>query len=632
VDAALAITIGGLVQGSVFALVAIGFALVYRVTGTVNLAQGAFVVLGALATYSFEQTLGWPPALAALTALLVAAAIGYLVAVAVFAPGLRRLPPSGMVILTGGLLTLFEGAALLVWGSQPYQLPPFSGYQPVSLGGAKIPTQAFWDVGITAVVVVALWYVLQRTAFGKALRACAENPSAATLMGIDVERVRVFSYTAAAVLGALSGIAIGPIVSLQFDGGRFFTVYGFISVAIGGMGSFAGALLGGLGLGVLQQLGAAYVSSIFATTLAIGLLIVVLVWRPNGLFGRGARREDNRAPAAHPIGVRTRVGPRTARIAFVIVAAVIAALPVFLSGGALSSLSIAGIVFIAVMGLDVLMGFAGQISLGHAAFVAIGGYGAAVATTQYHQPPLAGIAIGLVASLACAFVLSAITVRLRGIYMALATLAFGLLVDSLAVGLSGITGGPSGLTGVPHFSIGAYTFADARANYYLVWAIALVVFVLLANVLRSDFGRALRAIRTDQTAALALGIDVPRYKLYAFLISAACASLAGSLYAYYFQFLSPDMVSTPRSLEFVTMLVIGGEGSLAGPLLGVLLLVILPTAIQPLNTAKTLFAGAVLVGGLLLLPQGILGVITAATARNPRRGAAQGAPPGSVAA
>jgi branched-chain amino acid transport system permease protein len=609
--AALAITIGGLVQGSVFALVAIGFALVYRVTGTVNLAQGAFVVLGALATYSFEVTLGWPVAFAALAALAVAALVGYVVAVAVFAPGLRRLPPSGMVILTGGLLTLFEGAALLVWGSQPYQLPPFSGYVPVAIGGVRVPTQAFWDVAITALVIAVLWYVLQRTTFGKALRACAENPNAATLMGIDVERVRVFSYVAAAVLGALSGIAIGPVVSLQFDGGRFFTVYGFISVAIGGMGSFVGALLGGLGLGVLQQLGAAYVSSIFATTLAIGLLIVVLVSRPNGLFGRGARREDNRASAAHLIGVRTRLDPRTARAAIIAAVVVLALLPAILGGGALSSLSIAGIVFIAVMGLDVLMGYAGQISLGHAAFVAIGGYGAAIATVRYGLPSLAGIALALVASLACAVVLSLITVRLRGIYMALATLAFGLLVDSLTIGLSDLTGGPSGLTGVPHFAIAGYAFTDPRANYYLVWGVALAIFVALANLLRSDFGRALRAIRTDQTAARALGIDVPRYKLYAFLISAACASIAGSLYAYYFQFLSPDMVSTPRSLEYVTMLIIGGEGSLAGPLLGVLVLVLLPTAIQPLNQAKTLFSGAVLVAGLLLLPEGLLGIITA---------------------
>jgi branched-chain amino acid transport system permease protein len=616
VDAAAAIIVGGLVQGSVFALVAIGFALVYRVTGTVNLAQGAFVVLGALATYSFEQTLGWPVAFAALAALIVAAVTGFGVAVLVFAPGLRRLPPSGMVILTGGLLTLFEGAALLIWGSQPYALPPFSGYRPVAFAGTHVPTQAFWAIGITGVVVAALWFVLQRTTLGKALRACAENPTAATLMGIDVERVRVFSYTVAAVLGALGGIAVGPMVSLQFDAGRFFTVYGFISVAIGGMSSFVGALCGGLGLGVLQQVGAGYVSSIFATTLSIGLLIVVLVWRPNGIFGRGARREDSRPPSVHVIGLRLRLAPRTARLAALVALVTIAGLPAFVGTGVLGSLCIAGILFIAVMGLDVLMGFAGQISLGHAAFVAIGGYVAAISSVRFHAPPLAGLALGLIASLLCAAVLSLITVRLRGIYMALATLAFGLLVDSLTVGLGDVTGGPSGLTNIPHFSLGAYTFADPRANYYLIWGVVIVVFAGLANLLRSDFGRALRAIRTDQTAALALGIAVSRYKLYAFLMSAACASVAGSLYAYYFQFLSPDMVSTPRSFEYVTMLVIGGEGTLAGPLLGVLLLVLLPTLVQPLAQVKTLFTGLLLVGGLLYLPSGIFGALGRVFARH----------------
>ena len=608
-EAALSIAIGGLVQGSVFGLVAIGFALVYRVTGAVNLAQGAFVVLGALTTYSFEQTLHWPLPLAAFAALAVAAIVGFLVAVGIFAPGLRRLPPGGMVILTGGLLTLFEGAALIVWGSQPYQLPPFSGYAPVAFGPIHVPSQSLWDLGITVVVVALLGYVLQGTTFGKALRACAENPAAATLMGIDVERVRVLSYTVASVLGALSGIAIGPIVSLQFDAGRFFTVYGFISVAIGGMGSFVGGLIGGLGIGLLQQLGVAYVSSIFATTLAIGLLIAVLVWRPSGLFGRGLRREDNRASGGHRMGVRAQLPPRIALVGAIVAVVLVAVAPLVAGAGVLSSLTIAGVLFIALLGLDVLMGFAGQISLGHAAFVAIGGYGAAIATLRFGLPPLASVGVALVASLLSAAVLAAITVRLRGIYLALATLAFGLLVDSLTIGLSDLTGGPSGMTGIPHFSIGAYTFSDPRANYYLIWGVAIAIFVLLLGILRSDFGRALRALRTDQTAALALGIDVPRYKLYAVLIAAACASIAGSLYAFDFQFFSPEMVSTPRSLEYVTMLIIGGEGTLAGPLLGVLLIVLLPTAIQPLAQAKTLFTGVVLVSGLLFLPSGILGAI-----------------------
>lgn len=628
----LEIGIGGLVEGAVFALVAIGFALVFRVTGTINLAQGAFVVLGALTTYSFEVTLGWPPLLAAVAALVVAALVGVVLAVAVFVPGLRRLPPSGMVMLTSGLLTLFEGAALLVWGSQPYQLPPFSGYRPVHIGALLVPTQAFWALGITAVVVALLWYVLSRTAFGRALRACAENPNAATLMGIDVGRVRIFSYTLAAVLGALSGIAIGPIVSLEFDSGRLFTVYGFISVAIGGIGSFAGALLGGIGLGLVQQLGAAYVSSIFATTLMIALLIVVLVWRPNGLFGRGARREDNRVGGHHVLGVTARLSPRAARIALLVGVVVIALLPALVPTGALSSFVIAGVIFIAVMGLDVLMGYTGQVSLGHAAFVAIGGYVAGIASVRYGIAPPLGVLLGLIVSLICAAFLSALTVRLRGHFMALATLAFGLLIDSLDVGLGDLTGGPSGLTHIPHFSVFGYTFDSQRANYYLIWAVALVIFVLLANLVRSDFGRALRAVRTDQTAARALGVDVPRYKLYAFLISAACASIAGSLYAYYFQFLSPEMVSTPRSLEYVTMLVIGGEGSLAGPLLGVLLLVLLPTIVQPLAQAKTLFSGIILVAGLLFLPSGILGAIAAAFARLRRARTGDTAAPGEVAA
>ncbi len=610
-EAALSIAIGGLVQGSVFALVAIGFALVFRVTGAVNLAQGAFVVLGALATYSFEQTLHWPLPLAALAALIVAAVVGFLVAVGIFAPGLRRLPPGGMVILTGGLLTLFEGAALLVWGSQPYQLPPFSGYVPVAFGPFHVPSQSLWDLGITAIVIALLGYVLQGTAFGKALRACAENPAAATLMGIDVERVRVLSYTVASVLGALSGIAIGPIVSLQFDAGRFFTVYGFISVAIGGMGSLVGGLLGGLGIGLLQQLGAAYVSSIFATTLAIGLLILVLVWRPSGLLGGGVRREDNRASGGHRMRVRAQLPRRLALVVGVLAIAIVAVVPLIAGAGVLSSLTIAGVLFIALLGLDVLMGFAGQISLGHAAFVAIGGYGAAISVLRFGVPPLAAIFVALVASLLAATVLAAITVRLRGIYLALATLAFGLLVDSLTVGLSDLTGGPSGLTGIPHFSIGSFVFTDPRANYYLIWGVALAIFAILLGLLRSDFGRALRALRTDQTAALALGIDVPKYKRYAVMIAAACASIAGSLYAFDFQFFSPEMVSTPRSLEMVTMLVIGGEGTLAGPLLGVLLIVLLPTVIQPLAQAKTLFAGAVLVSGLLFLPNGVLGAIAA---------------------
>ena len=147
--------------------------------------------------------------------------------------------------------------------------------------------------------------------------------------------------------------------------------------------------------------------------------------------------------------------------------------------------------------------------------------------------------------------------------------------------------------------------------YYLLLALIVVLVLLLLGGVRSAFGRALQAVRTDQTAAGALGINVARYKLVALCISAALASLAGSLYAFYFHFLSPDMVGTPRSFELLAMLVLGGEGTLLGPLLGAALLTLLPTIVQPLAAYKTLATGALLVLAVRYLPGGIFGATVA---------------------
>src|SRR6185312_6952877 len=182
--------------------------------------------------------------------------------------------------------------------------------------------------------------------------------------------------------------------------------------------------------------------------------------------------------------------------------AVLIALPHLVgAGGLLSSLVITFILFIAVLGLDILMGFAGQVSLGQAAFMAIGGYTAAILATDYDVSPLPGTLAGIALSLVCAVILSLVTMRLRGAYLALATLTFGLLVDSLTVGLTETTGGPSGLVGIPSFAIGPVVFATPLAMYYLVLAIIVVLIAALLGGMRSSFGRALQAIRSDQTAA-----------------------------------------------------------------------------------------------------------------------------------
>jgi branched-chain amino acid transport system permease protein len=260
-----------------------------------------------------------------------------------------------------------------------------------------------------------------------------------------------------------------------------------------------------------------------------------------------------------------------------------------------------------VLGLDVLMGYAGQVSLGHAGFMAVGGYAAAILATSYGWPPLAATLVALVLSVACALVLSAATHRLRGHYLALATLAFGLLVDSLAVGLVDLTGGPSGLVGIPAFEVAGFAFDTQTRMYYLVLALSVVLVVLLEGGMRLGFGRALKAVRSDQLAAAALGVNVGRHKVIALCISAALASLSGSLYAFNFHFLSPEIVSTTRSFEMIAMLVLGGEGTLIGGFFGSLVLTLLPTLVQDLAVYKTAVEGAILVVIVLLMPEGLFG-------------------------
>jgi branched-chain amino acid transport system permease protein len=528
--------------------------------------------------------------------------------------------------MTGGILTLSEGFLLVVWGSQPYALPPFSGEAPVEILGIRVPTQGFWIAGATVVIIAALWWLLTRTTAGMALRACAENRLAGRLMGIDVPRMTLLSFVMAALLGGISGIVVAPITSLEFDTGAFFTNFGFISVAIGGMGSFAGVIAGGLLLGVAEQLAAGYVSSLFANGLALGVLLVVLLWRPNGLFSAAKRREDVRDEQRIHRAI-VRIEGKGGLIFALCAIALLVALPFIFPGrGVLNSLVITGILYISVLGLDVLMGYAGQVSLGQGGFMAIGGYTASILAVQYDVPPLLGTLAGMALAIVAAMALSVVTVRLRGTFLALATLAFGLVIDSLTVGLADLTGGPSGLAGIPSFSVGPWSFVTPFQMYYLVAALIVVLVLLLHGGMRSGFGRALKSVRTDQTAAAALGVNVPRYKMAAFVISAALGSLSGSLYAFYFHFLSPEMVGAPRSFEMIAMLISGGEGTLVGPILGVALVTFLPTVLQQFAYYKTFAEGVLLVSCFLWLSDGMFGTTATWVARLARRRPAQAVP------
>ncbi|MEV4754423.1 branched-chain amino acid ABC transporter permease [Micromonospora sp. NPDC049559] len=301
-------------------------------------------------------------------------------------------------------------------------------------------------------------------------------------------------------------------------------------------------------------------------------------------------------------------------------AAVTLALPPLLSSSHLSIYILLGLAAIVTVGLSMSMGYAGQVSLGQAAFYAIGGYTAGLLAV-HGVPPLAGLLAAPLAAAAFALVVGVPLLRLRGHHLAFATLAMQLILLSL-VSQADWTGGAIGLQGVPRFSVGGVEFADDIAYAYLVWAAAAGTLLVARNIVTSRPGRGLRALATSETAAAASGVPVGRYRLTVFATAAAFAGLAGGIYAFYLGYLSPGSFPVLLSVEYVVMAVVGGLGTLWGALVGATAIVLLVQVLNTIGTQPGMPAHApsvlsyavyalLLVLVVLFLPRGIVPAVRA---------------------
>ena len=277
---------GGLTAGAIYALVALGFSIVYNASHAINFAQGEFVMIGGMAAVSLVGA-GTPLWLAVPLAVLAAGVVGVLVEKLALAPAQRsgRADVVTLIIITIGVALFLRGLAQVVWDKRIHALPPFSGSEPLSLLGATIVPQSLWVLGGAAAAVLGLGWFFGRTLTGKAMRATAHNPLAARLMGIDTRAVMRISFALAAMLGALGGVLTAPITFTTYDVGVMLGLKGFAAAMLGGLGSFAGAVAGGLLLGLIESLGAGFVSSAYKDAIAFVVILVVLFFLPGGLVG-----------------------------------------------------------------------------------------------------------------------------------------------------------------------------------------------------------------------------------------------------------------------------------------------------------------------------------------------------------
>jgi branched-chain amino acid transport system permease protein len=283
------------------------------------------------------------------------------------------------------------------------------------------------------------------------------------------------------------------------------------------------------------------------------------------------------------------------------------AMPFFLKNNYyLMVLNITALNVLVVIGLNLLMGFAGQISLGHAAFFGLGAYLSGILTTTYGFPAWPTIFLAMALTAGVALAIGIPTLKLEGHYLVMATLGFNVIVYILMLQLESVTGGPSGFSGIPRLELGGFIFDSDRKNFYLLWTVSIGALVLSLNLTHCRVGRAMAALRQNEIAARCAGIDTESYKVKIFVLSAILASLAGSLYAHYITFISPGTFSFFYSLQVVTMVLVGGMRSLWGSVLGALLLTLLPEVLHAAKEYNVLIYGLILMGVLVFFPHGLL--------------------------
>jgi len=275
--------LSGLTVGATYALSALGFTLIYNACNVINFAQGEFIMLGGMLTVFFVHS-GLPLPIAAILAVIAPAAVGIVLERLAIEPA-RGAGTVNLIIITIGASLVIRGVIQIWLGKGAHMLAPFSGSEPIPIGGATLLPQSLWVLGVTALMVAALWLFFRHTVVGKAILATSYNPLAAQLVGISTQWVLRMSFALSAAMGAVAGILLTPITLTSYDVGIMLGLKGFVAAVVGGLGSGLGAVVGGLFVGLVEALAAGYISSTYKDAVPFVLILIFLFFVPRGLFG-----------------------------------------------------------------------------------------------------------------------------------------------------------------------------------------------------------------------------------------------------------------------------------------------------------------------------------------------------------
>ncbi len=551
----------GLGTGAIYALLGQGIVLIYRASGVINFAQGATAALGGYFFFELHVNHGWGWVAALVVSGLVGVALGAVTQVAVMRP-LRHSSPLTRVIATTGIFTILVEIGFLKYGSDTEFVPPFLPNTIVSLGGgATVGIDRFILLGLALVLTAVLWVSYRFTRFGLATTAVAENELSAGAMGISPDRVALINWTIASAIAGVSGALISAIVALSPENSSLLVVPALAAAMIGGFTSFPITLVGGLIIGIIESELTNYVTA--PGWAASTGFIVIAIWmlvRGQALPLRGHLLE--RLPR---VGVPRLGAPA---LAFgLVVAFVVVALG---SGTTQNSVSVTAAYGLICLSLVLLTGYCGQISLAQFALAGIGALVAGRLSEAQHFSMIAAAACGTAAAMGAGFVFGLPALRTRGISLAVVTLGLGVAVQNIVLGSATYTGGFNGTTIGSEELFGFSVNPIQHPGRFAIMAVIVlaVAMVLIANLRRGVFGSKMLAVRGNERAAAALGINIRAIKLVAFVISSGLAALGGVLLAYQNPVVQFNQFNVVASIGVLVQTVIIGIGFLQAAVVG----------------------------------------------------------------
>lgn len=615
--------INGLAIGQVYALIALGFALVFGVSNLINFAQGALFMLGAFIAFSGVTLLKLPLAAAALLSVGCVTLLGVLLERLALRP-LENAPYIAPVLSTLAISLIIDQLAEIIWSPEGQAFPvPFEEVT-YFFGAAYITSTDLLIFGFGALITLALTLFLSRSWLGRTLRATAQDRDAAAQLGIRTANVKRLAFALAGALGAISGILVALYFKSVFPQmGLPYGLKGFAAALLGGLTSAPGAVLGGLLLGIVETLASAYVGEGYRDLVAYTLVLVFLVFRPQGLLG------DRRLDALGGAGGAGGAMPTTSLLAssssqraavrawelppwgFLAAGAALALLPwLTQSAYLLQAVGYAVIFALLVASVTLVSGALGILSIGHMAFYGVGAYAVGILARNHGWPAEAALLGAAAVTAVIAMVAALPLLKLSGHTAALGTLAVGQIGYLVFMVWIDVTRGPMGFIGIPApvlALLGGLKLGTLAQKFWLIAIVAAVVLALAQRILNSAIGRVWRGIREDRLAAHAAGLPVRRYILLGFALSGVLAGTAGGLFAFVQNMVSPESFTVSASILLLTLAVLGGLGNLTGAALAGFVLTLLPELLRPFAEWRMIAYGVALLIMLRIRPHGLLG-------------------------